>query len=289
MIAVDYSFARPPLAALKAAGVVGVLRYVCSLPNAKAITLAEADAIRGAQLGLGLVWENSPGSWRGGHAQGLSDGTEARKQATAVGFPALRPIYAAYDQLVTDADTSTALAYQAGFNLANGGPQGAYAEALLLDRMFAGNYICVGWQTNATSWPGNAVDDPRAALHQRYNVQLPGVPVGSIDVDEINLADWGQDPKPTPLSVPPAPPVHLGDTVTRIEAKISIDQGGNGWKNVCPWGKFVAATPQGSRPQADGYGYVATLAVTENEGQAELEVRNAKPLSVLTVYVTVSA
>jgi hypothetical protein len=292
MQVIDYSFARPTdLAAIVRAGVPGVIRYVAHDPG-KRIGKSEFDALRAAGLSVALVWEDSANAWQRGRVQGIADGQEARRQARAIGFPDNRPIYAAYDTGIGPAYMDAARAYQGGFNEGGWlGPQGAYGTGFLHDNLYSAGLISVAWQTNARGWFGNALDSKHASLYQRYNQTIPGITGFAYDVDDVALPDWGQFPAPSLAPpAPPAPPVNLGDNVIRVAKQVTIDKDGNGWQKVCPWPKFFAVTPQGARPQVDGYSpYLPTLGVTESEGFAEVEVKGAKPSSVLTLYVTQAA
>ena len=55
----DFSYARPVPAAIKAAGYVGVWRYLSGGTPGKDITFAEFESYLNTGLGVGLVWETS--------------------------------------------------------------------------------------------------------------------------------------------------------------------------------------------------------------------------------------
>lgn len=85
----DWSQARPNLAAVKAAGYSAVYRYVCSdaaergLPG-KRLTPAERDAILHAGLDLGLHGEDDPSAAKLGYTRGKQQGTQWADYASSV-------------------------------------------------------------------------------------------------------------------------------------------------------------------------------------------------------------
>ena len=99
----DYSCARRNLAALKAAGVEGVARYLAPLPNwcptgdglprhSKVINGAEYAAIMDAGLTVTLMWEWTNFRALDGASAGTIDGGEAARQAHLLGHAG--PVYA---------------------------------------------------------------------------------------------------------------------------------------------------------------------------------------------------
>jgi len=64
---IDYSFSRPAPSDIAGAGYVGVIRYLSGGGNRKDITRDELDALHGAGLAVGLVWETTAS--RAGEAQ----------------------------------------------------------------------------------------------------------------------------------------------------------------------------------------------------------------------------
>lgn len=202
---IDYSWWRPALADLKAAGIVSVCRYLAPLPNGKVIDKAEYGALRAAGIGVVLNWESSGTSYTGGYAAGKAEGAEARRQARALGHPDSRPIIQSVDIGV---EPSQALIdYQRGFNDGGGcGRQGFYGDGACADMLFGAGLISVYWQANARGWPGSSVDDPRAALVQRTSHSFAHLPANQYDESDIKLPDYGQQPAPVKAPVvPPAP------------------------------------------------------------------------------------
>jgi hypothetical protein len=70
---VDYSFSRPDVAKIKAAGYSFAVRYLSGGKSAKDVTRAEYDTLRRAGLNVVLVWEQGNAAARGGHADGVDD------------------------------------------------------------------------------------------------------------------------------------------------------------------------------------------------------------------------
>jgi hypothetical protein len=87
VLAIDYSFARPTPAAIKAAGVSGVMRYLGGSRN-KDLTAGEAADLLAQGLWIGLNWESSAQRVNvGGMAGGLDDAHSANAQADQIGAP----------------------------------------------------------------------------------------------------------------------------------------------------------------------------------------------------------
>jgi len=192
--AVDYSFSRPSPADLAAAGYMGALRYLCTLPNAKAITGDEVTSLHANGLAVGLVWEDGAANALAGAGQGSVDGLKARRQADALGLPMDRPIYAAVD---TDAQTfqfDSIDAYLRVFGAQTGRPVGVYGSWLVVESMLDRGAATYAWQTAAWS---HGKRSARAHLYQLVGHAPPGC-----DVNDILQADWGQWPAPAPTPPP---------------------------------------------------------------------------------------
>ena len=230
----DYSFARPNLATLKQAGYQGVMRYLAPLPNQKVVTVGEANAIRSAGLGLGLVWESVNGRALSGATGGLSDGTEALRQAAALGFPADRPIYFVAEDpaRVALGAWPTIEAYFLG--LMQGGVPlsriGAYGSQLLVEHLVTIHLASWGWQVEG--WSSGI--SGACQLYQRLKPTLVGGAVGlELDEDAVLSSDWGgwmPDAQPA-LSVSETP-IQIGDNMQKTNTTVLI-RGGQGWCD-CP-------------------------------------------------------
>jgi len=192
----DYSGWRPDPASLKAAGVVGVCRYLATPAQSwKVITQGEYDRLLGAGLTVTLNWEETAGSWRGGYSLGYSHGRSARIFARLLGHPEERPIVQSIDTAVAPAELNVAIDYQRGFNDGGGlGSQGVYATKYVIDALFALGLVRVGWQAAARGWYGNGPDCANAAIIQRTSKSYPQFPATSYDENTVHKADWGQHP-----------------------------------------------------------------------------------------------
>ena len=195
----DYSGWRPDPASLKAAGVVGVCRYLASSAQAwKVITKSEYERTLAAGLPVTLNWEETAGSWRGGYPLGRSHGQTARQLARALGHPDERPIIQSIDTTVNPGELATAVDYQRGFNEGGGlGPQGVYGTKYVIDSLFTLGLVRVGWQAAARGWYGNGPDCTNAALIQRTSKSYPQFPPASYDENTVHRGDWGQHPAPS--------------------------------------------------------------------------------------------
>lgn len=114
----DYSAGRPGGAALKAAGVTGVLRYLWAGSSSKLITAAEYQDLVANGIRVALVVEQSvDDAWKAvdDYAQGQSWASSARSTARALGIPDTVPIAAAADAHASGSQITDAVAYVKGF------------------------------------------------------------------------------------------------------------------------------------------------------------------------------
>lgn len=205
MTAVDYSGRPPGGAALAAAGVTLVMRYL-SNDRAKNATPVEIADLHAHGVAVGLVWETTASRALGGAAAGTVDGKAARLQAAALGYPAGCTVFAAVD---FDAGTQTlpgVQAYLEAFAAAVspyvGGAYGSYAVCHAW--LSAGR--SKAWQTRAWSYGQKLA---AACLYQSAEQTTIGGTV--CDIDEI----WG-DPGAW------APP-NIGDDMTPQQAQQLAD------------------------------------------------------------------
>jgi hypothetical protein len=204
----DYSGWRPDPRALKAAGIVGVSRYLAPVGTGdwKRIGKAEYDATLAAGLAVVLNWEDSATGWHGGYAKGVEYGRTARAQARALGHPDSRPIIVSIDsgdQLVTR-DASGAILVPArahpvavehvrGFVDGSGtGPQAVYAGTNVIEECHRQGLIRFGWQAAASSW--STVPSAHVALVQHVQKPYAQFPPAAYDWNTTVQPDWGQVP-----------------------------------------------------------------------------------------------
>ena len=180
---VDYSYARPTVAEIKAYGAVGVIRYV-SRTASKNLTVDEYARLRGGGLAVGLVWEEGKSSALGGYPRGAADAKEANAQADALGFPSGRPVYFTVDVDVTQDQLFTVLDYLRGAATGRR-PVGVYGEHSVIEAAAAADAAGFFWQTIA--WSGGKQSPARHLLQNRF--------YADVDTSDIRtgVTDWGQD------------------------------------------------------------------------------------------------
>jgi Domain of unknown function (DUF1906) len=180
---VDYAWARPSIATIRAQGsvgdpVVGVIRYL-SLEPAKNLNAAEYAALRAAGFAVGLVWETAADIALGGRDQGVRDARRANAQADALGYPGA--IYYAVDFDVPTSALPVILTYLQGVQdvgVRRCGVYGSYAVVEACSR-----YVDYFWQTSA--WSQGKVSGHANLYQHIYSSDL--------DVSAVRSADWGQD------------------------------------------------------------------------------------------------
>ncbi|HZU00838.1 MAG TPA: glycoside hydrolase domain-containing protein [Ktedonobacteraceae bacterium] len=178
----------PPIAAMKAAGVSFVCRYLAPVnpeTQVKLLSPQEARALGAAGIALVSNFEWYASRPLEGYASGVADAQLAAQQHAVCGGPATRPIYFSVDEGVTGEQV---VAYFQGvasvLGLARTGAYGSYA---VLQYLFNAGAIRWGWQTYAWS---NGLWEPRAQLQQYANRQtLAGA---SVDYDRATVSDYGQ-------------------------------------------------------------------------------------------------
>lgn len=188
----------PPEDAMRAAGVVGVVRYL-SLPQAntawKRVTQAEYDRLRAAGFDIVLNWEYAANDWLGGAPAGKAHAAEAVKQARALGYPAGCAIPGSADLNMTltqwnaagkaYAQTYSAIVRDGGYVAGVYGPW----DVLTWCQQLGG--FGMFWQSMSTSWSGgrNAQLWPGAHLRQRRSGFVGGF---DVDFNDIIQANYGQ-------------------------------------------------------------------------------------------------
>ena len=198
---IDYSYAHPNAATIRADGYVGVMRYL-SRDSSKVISAAERDSLQAEGLGIGLVFEDDAQRALGGAAAGALDGKFANAAADALGFPRSLPIFYAVDFAVSAAQLPTVLAY-----LQAAGAQGRTAHgygSVSLINYLAAHGLPDGWQTCA--WSAGVVS-AKAAIYQRltHSTTLPGSYDEDQVLDPLNDGLWylGAPLPPIPSTNPP--------------------------------------------------------------------------------------
>lgn len=193
--AVDYSFARPDPAALKAAGIKVVCRYLTGA--GKAVTRPEIDALHAQGIGVLLNFEADAGDALGGAAKGAANRVLAVAAADALGAPAL-PIVYSVDRDIASEQMSTVMAYLHAADHPQHQSR-AYGEYAVIEAF--GRW---GWQTIA--WSNGQLSQHAAIYQYAINQTLGGA---AVDYDEVlNLAQLGAwmppaAPQPVPIEEDP--------------------------------------------------------------------------------------
>lgn len=188
---VDYSSGRPSHAALKAAGVSFVCRYVGSTVHgtgrsAKWLTPAEAASLHADGLDVVVVFETVAQRAEAGEKGGVGDAHTAVADLAYCGLPADLPVYFAVDYDATVGPNITG--YFRGVASVLGLKRvGAYGGYKVVKALFDKGLITYGWQTYA--WSGGEWD-ARAQIQQYANGQK--IDGSSVDYDRAMHAEFGQ-------------------------------------------------------------------------------------------------
>lgn len=184
---VDYAWAKPTPAAIKAAGYSGAMRYLSPDPS-KNLTASERDGLLNAGLGIGLVWESIASRAGQGSKAGAQDAVAAEAQAKALGLPANVPIFYAVD---FDASPGIVAPYFAGVTSVATRPVGVYGSLRVVEG------TNVPWKWQAAAWSAGKVSS-QAHLYQRLTATVPH-PIPSTDENIVirPFPMWTKTP-PTP-------------------------------------------------------------------------------------------
>jgi hypothetical protein len=196
----DYSFARPDLGVLKAAGVTGVFRYLAPLNSStsgKIITPSERDALLHAGFDIALNFEWYEGRCNEGANAGTADAETALAQAGSLKYPGGKCIYFSHDTGVYNWSNIEAYFRSVRFVFGTKYKIGAYGSAELIAHLHSLGLIDYGWQTLAWS---NGVRDPWAVVYQDGGASVAGT-----DNDVVSSADigsWLDGPGVVAVTVP---------------------------------------------------------------------------------------
>lgn len=274
----------------------GVIRYVGSAASSKNITPHEFDELVMAKVPVGLVFESTGTDYTEGASAGSRDGTTARTAAHAIGFPDSRPIYSTVDR--GDRADPRLIDYQRAYNVACGHRhwlEGFYGDRELGDELFGSGLLGWYWQTNARGWPGDALDDPRAAIIQRTSKRFPELPAGAYDESDVFATDWGQYPAPVPTKpVPPASPPRTSPFpglpgVTLFEQSCTLDEHGAAHLplpvdagHVAFWGPIATPSPE----KVGRYVPIGDVSLTIGaNSMGEIVIENGVPFGPASVRV----
>jgi hypothetical protein len=182
----DYSQARPNLAAVKKAGYSAVYRYVCSnaaeagLPG-KRLTPSERDAILHAGLDIGLHGEDNNGAAQAGYSRGLEQGKQWAGYAHDVlGAPQGMTIVAAIDYDTVQSYPPIITDYLRGIKDGFAGQYtvGVYGSLYVVDAALAEHSAVHGVQTNA--WSNGKISNFAHVYQHGGDPQFPGTDYNDI-------------------------------------------------------------------------------------------------------------
>jgi hypothetical protein len=196
----DYAAAVPSAAAIKAAGHVGVIRYVsdrrkgAEWMQGKPLLAAEATSLTNAGLQIVSCYQFGKGDtadWRGGFAAGQQHAKRGLELHRAAGGPDNRPIYASIDDNPNAAQFAAMIApYILGWESVVGKENtGVYANSPTIELAKIAGAGSWYWQHNWGTPKGFI--HPAAHLHQ-FEIDKRQVGGIAVDVNTALRADYGQ-------------------------------------------------------------------------------------------------
>lgn len=218
MKALDYSFSRPSIAGIVAAGCAGVVRYVST--GDKGLTHDEASRLRAAGLWIAPVYEGAAGDAKLGQAKGQVDAKFANDELDTIGCPASAAVFYACDESAT---VEQVRPYFIGVKSEGRRPRGWYGGLGVGLQLQAEGLVDYVWPANATSWSGfHTFAELEAAAHQHHVAMLQhldhplvGIDPRAYDYDEVitPFPAWGLNPQGAPV-VPPHFNIKLDHPIT---------------------------------------------------------------------------
>ena len=191
MNGIDYSWARPGGAAIKAAGFDFVARYV-PYPGdtGKGLDVAELADLRANGLGVGLVFESTANRALEGFTVGIADALTCLHAVKALGFPDSRPIYFAVDFDAQPGQYSVIDAYLQGAASVMGFSRiGVYGSYNVVKH--CADYGTARWFWQAKAWSGGHHFEGRHLYQSEFGQFING---GEVDFNVAYAADFGQWP-----------------------------------------------------------------------------------------------
>lgn len=198
----DFSYFKPSVAQIKAAGVSGLVVYV--VPDGRGISAPQLRVYVDAQIPVAFVHELGNGSnVDDGYNAGVAAARMADNYMTGLGLPRSVPCYYALDIDVAPTPEEFAAIYEFWLGASSiGRPAGIYAEADVLIYL-ALHGVSFLWEAGAYSWSQFRHCD-KAVLRQLPNrvTSAPGVGRDSVDDNYAFAVNWGQYPQPVPAPTP---------------------------------------------------------------------------------------
>ena len=190
MNVVDYSWARPGAAAIRAAGFNGVMRYVPypgDLPIPKGIYPAELEELRADGLSVGLVFESSANRALDGRDAGIADANATLWSRTYLKWPEGLPTYFAVDFDLQASQYNAVAEYFRGVNSVFGAERtGVYGGSRTLELISTLGLARYFWQSLGWRY---GVDFPGRHLFQYGGGLING---GEVDYNRVFINDFGQ-------------------------------------------------------------------------------------------------
>lgn len=197
MTAVDFSFARPSISELKAAGVTVVIRYLTG--GGKSIMATELASYLAAGISVVVVFEIQANDALGGHAAGVANAQVALAALKPLGLTGC-PVYFAVDSSIM---ALTALPYFEGIATVMQPSQvGVYGEGALCTLLQSDGLATWFFQSSSTSFPGNSTTLAITHIQQKAGAS----PVPGTDLDILCKPDVGQWPRPSSPAPTPTEP-----------------------------------------------------------------------------------
>lgn len=233
----DYSWARPGGATIKAAGYQFVVRYIPYPGNGgKGLEHAELNDLRKHGIDIAMVYESYANRALQGFSAGVADAKQSIAQLNRLGFPKI-PVYFAVDFDAAEHQQDEIDAYLKGAASVIGADRvGVYAGYWVIKRCYENKTAKYLWQTYA--WSGGNVH-PKIHLYQYLNGQNLN---GAVDYNrayQANFGQWAADgAKPAPQPSAPSGNTYTvvsGDTLSGIGRKTGAD-----WHRIADLNNIVA-------------------------------------------------
>ena len=189
----DYGWGRPDPSHIKARHFAGVLRYLCDTRGRtgtkKKLTRKELEGlVVGANVAVGVVWQEADAAMVGGGQAGRDEGKRAAEAAAALGVPKGAGIYFAADHESVTVEHAVAYLEGAGKHLGGYrlGLYGGY-DVVTGVREQRPELVSFFWQTLA--WSRGLVAKDIHLYQCCFGLTFEGV---EVDLNDVLEDDWGQ-------------------------------------------------------------------------------------------------
>lgn len=176
-----------PYAEFRKAGHTFAMRYAVPSIVGKMVTRTEVLAAHASGVDVGLIYETTGATWRGGVAGGTADGEAARQALESLGAPHSVACYHAVDSQVADSDMWLVRGWLTRIrDVMKPYRTGVYGQASVIDMAHTLDPAISRWQTQA--WSAGRVSQWTEIL-QLGSTSIAGI---NIDLDLAYLPDFGQ-------------------------------------------------------------------------------------------------